>query len=555
MTKKTHPTHGRQGSRRMTMLGVLNAMLLGALMAANTVLAEGRRKPNVLFIITDDQALDSFGFIKHKALTPHIDRLAGEGVYFSRGYVSSSVCTPSRYSCLTGRYASRSQVTKFTRGITREGQTWVHWNSDLALSETNIAKVLRDNGYATGVVGKLHGFELPGHHKSINRQADPSDPKVIAALEQDQQLFAQGLKQHGFDYAAHLHRGNLGSGRSIPLPLCQHAPEWTAQAAIEFMEQNKDRPFYLYYATTLLHGPNPLTSLKSDPRISEVGYLDEAPRVQPPRESVFKRVQQAGIDEKYAPATWHDDNIGALLKKLDELGIADNTLVIYFNDHGADGGKGTLYEGGIRTPIIMRYPERIRPGRCDELIQNVDFVPTILSACGITPSAGLKTDGVDLMPLLTGATDKTRESLYCEIGYTRAVVTSQYKYLAFRVPPSRDISREDNLKAMQAAANKTPSKKSGLEINPEGHITHIHRFPGGDGTELGNGLKRYRTHYFDRDQLYDLKHDPDEEVNLVNDPAYKTVLEEMQLALKQHLEKAPGTFAEFKGTNVREVAN
>lgn len=516
------------------------------LIMAASALGASADRPNILFIITDDQELDSFGFIKHKALTPNIDRLAREGVYFSRGYASSSVCTPSRYSCLTGRYASRSQVSKFTKNITTEGQTWVHWNADLAQSETNVAKVLQANGYATGIVGKLHGFELPGHHRAINRHADPCDPEIIAILQQDQRRFAEELKKHGFDYAAHLHRGNLGSGRSIPLPLCQHAPEWTAQAAIEFMEQNRDKPFYLYYATTLLHGPSPMASLKSDPRISEEGFLKVAPAVQPTRDSVFKRVKEAGVDQALAPATWHDDNIGVLLDKLDELGIADNTLVIYFNDHGVEGGKGTLYEGGIYTPIIMRYPDKVKPRVCDALVQNIDFAPTILSACNIQAPAHMTMDGMDLMPVLTGAMDVTRDSLYCEIGHTRAIVTSQYKYLAFRVPPSRRISRDENLKAMQEAALKAPGKKVGLEINPEARVTHIHRFPGGDGTELGNGLKHYRKHYLDKDQLYDLRQDPREQRNLANDPAYGTLLKEMRERLRKHLEGVPGPFAEFK---------
>jgi arylsulfatase A-like enzyme len=542
MTQKTHSNYARLSGWGLTLLSMLCAMFF----SINATSAKHGRKPNVLFIITDDQELDSFGFIGKKALTPHIDRLAREGVFFSRGYVSSSVCTPSRYSCMTGRYASRSQVTKFTKNITSEGQTWVHWNADLAQSETNIAKLLQKNGYVTGIVGKLHGFELPGHHKSINRRADANDPQVIATLQQDQTLFAQELKQHGFDYAAHLHRGNLGSGRSIPLPLCQHAPEWTAQAALEFITQNKDRPFYLYYATTLLHGPHPLTSLRADPRISEAGFLKEPPDVQPSRASVLQRIKQAGVEEKHAPAAWHDDNIGALLNKLDELGIADNTLVIYFNDHGVEGGKGTLYEGGVHTPIIMRYPGTIKPGHCDALVQNVDFVPTILSACGIAPPTSMPIDGVNVMSLLTGASDTRRDSLYCEIGYTRAVVTPRYKYLAFRVPPSRQISPEANLKAMREAAEKAPAKKGGLEINPEGRITHIHRFPGGDGTELGNGLKHYRKNYFDTDQLYDLEKDPEEKTNLADDPSYRGVLKEMQAKLSQHLEGVPGPFAEFK---------
>ncbi len=538
--------YNTQRRRILIVVHLLSAVLFQTHLFRLTVSAKPQRKPNVLFIITDDQELDSFGFINKKALTPNMDRLAAEGVYFSRGYASSSVCTPSRYSCLTGRYASRSRVKKFIRGVTEEGQTWVHWNADLAQSETNIAKVLRDHGYATGIVGKLHGFELPGHHKSINRHADPNNPDIKRLLREDQRRFAQELRQHGFDYAAHLHRGNLGSGRSIPLPLCQHAPEWTLQAALEFMEANRNRPFYLYYATTLLHGPDPLTSLKADPRISEEGFLGNVPRVQPARQSVLSRTRQAGIPDGLAPATWHDDNIAALLDRLDRLGIADDTLVILFNDHGVEGGKGTLYEGGIRTPIVMRYPARVRPRTCGALVQNIDFVPTILSACGIPVPEDMHVDGMDLMPLLTGVVGRTRESLFCEVGYTRAVVTEMHKYIAFRVPPSRRISREDNLEAMRAAARQAPGKKSGLTVNPEGRITHIHRSPGGDGTELGNGLKHYRRNYFDADQLYDLQEDPGERENLAAGPANREQLKRLQEQLVLHLGQVPGTFGEFK---------
>ena len=505
-----------------------------------------KRKPNVVIIITDDQKLDSFGFINKKAMTPNIDRIAKEGVYFSKGYASTSVCTPSRYTCLTGRYASRSQVDKFIKGITDEGQTWVQWNADVAQSETNIPKVMKANGYVTGVVGKLHGFEVVGHNKKLNKKSDAHDPEVIKMLKEDQKIIAEDLKNHGFDYAARLHRANLGSTKSLPEEICKHAPEWTVEGALNFIEANKDKPFYLYYATTLLHGPNPLESLKSDPRISEEGFLKEPPKVMPSRQSVLDRVKKAGISESFAPATWLDDSIGAILDKLDELDLTEDTLVIYFNDNAVEGGKGSLYEGGVSTPVMIRWPGKIKPAENKELVSNIDFGPTIFGACGITAPEAMKMDGMDLMPLVTGKTDKTRDSIFCEIGYTRAVVTKEYKYLSFRVPPSRQISREDNLKLMRQAAKKTPSKKRSLEVNPEGRVTHIHRTPGGDGTELSNGLKKYRKNYFSGDQLYDLVKDPDEKENLALDPEYKSLLNKMKKELKKHLDGVPGTFAEFK---------
>ncbi|MHC4120325.1 MAG: sulfatase family protein [Planctomycetota bacterium] len=504
-----------------------------------------RRRPNVIFIITDDQKLDSFGFIRKKALTPNIDRLASEGVYFSRGYASSSVCTPSRYTCMTGRYASRSQVGKFTRGISGEGQTWVHWNADMAYGETNVAKTLKKAGYATGIVGKLHGFELPGHSKETNRKSNPNDPEVARILRANQQVFAVGLKKHGFDFAERLNRGNLASVKTLPESLRQHNPEWVVEGALNFIEQNKDRPFYLYFATTLLHGPPPLESLKSDPRITEAGFLDEPPRVQPSRKSVLERVKAAGIDDTLAPATWLDDSIGAIIGKLDQLNLREDTLIIYFNDHGVEGGKGSLYEGGIATPIIFNWPGRIKPRSSGELVSNIDFVPTILSACGVRRPGAMHTDGLDLMPVLTGQTDRTRDSLYCEIGHTRAVVTKRWKYLAFRVPPSRQQSKAERVLAMAEYYAKNPAKKS-KTMDPDARITHIHRVPGGDGTEQSSALKHYAKNYFDTDQLYNLENDPRERTNLANDPKYRKVLQKLKAELKTHLALLPGTFAEFK---------
>ncbi len=506
---------------------------------------KSRHKPNVIFVVTDDQKLDSFGFVRGKALTPNIDALAARGVYFSRGYASASVCTPSRYTCMTGRYASRSQVGKFTRGISAEGQTWVHWNADLARSETNIAKALRQAGYATGIVGKLHGFELPGHSKETTRRSDPNDPAVARVLRANQEVFAEGLREHCFDFAERLNRGNLASVRTLPEPLRQHSPEWVVEGAIDFIEQNRQRPFYLYFATTLLHGPSPLKSLESDPRITEAGFLDEPPRIQPSRRSVLERVRAAGVKQELAPATWLDDSIGAIVRKLEQLHLREETLIIYFNDHGVEGGKGSLYEGGIATPIIFNWPGTIKPGRSDQLVSNIDFVPTILNACGVRRPADMHIDGMDLMPLLTGQSGRTRESLYCEIGHTRAVVTRKWKYLAFRVPPSRRQSKAERLIAREKYYSENPGKKP-EKIDPDARITHIHRAPGGDGTEHSNALKHYAENYFDADQLYDLENDPRERINLAGNPRYENVLNKLKGELAAHLARVPGTFAEFK---------
>ena len=525
--------------------------LAGAARHATAAAAPARRKPNIVFIITDDQPLDAFGFLRKKALTPHIDRLAAEGIYLSRAYASSSVCTPSRFTCLTGKYASRCQAPRFLRSATPEGHLDVEWNTELSPDRVNLPQVLQKAGYVTGVVGKWHNGGGPGVSKfwrTFDRRNDPSDPKVAAALTQAQESLHAWVRSCGFDYAASMNLGNFGA--HPVLALRHHNQEWITLGALDFIDQNKDRPFYLYMATTLLHGPSPLASLKADPRITHAGLLDKPLNVQPSRQDVLQRARKAGVPERLAPATWLDDGIGAVLKKLDDLGIAKNTLVILFDDHGVESAKGSNYEGGVRTPAIVRWKGVLKPGRSDALVQNIDFAPTILAAAGATPPKEMHVDGVDLMGLLTGRTDKIRDSLAFEIGFTRAVCTKRWKYIALRIPPSRQRTREQKLRMLRKyvadkARREGPERVKDFKIDPDAPLSHM-GFPGGQSTERGNALKKHRKTYFDADQLYDLDEDPDEQKNLAGDPAYKAKLEEMKALLAKHLADMPGTFGEFK---------
>jgi len=526
------------------------AAAAGAARSAIGAAAPRKRKPNIVFIITDDQALDSFGFLRKKALTPHIDKLAAEGVYLSRAYASSSVCTPSRFTCLTGKYASRCQSPRFLSSATPEGCLDVQWNTDLSPDHVNLPQVLRKAGYVTGVVGKWHngGGDSSKLWRNFERKSDPSDPAVAKKLAVAQETLHAWVRKCGFDYAAAMNLGNFGA--HAVLALRHHNQEWITKGALDFIDQNKDRPFYLYMATTLLHGPSPLASLKADPRITHAGLLDKPLTVQPSRQDVLQRARKAGVPDRLVPATWLDDGIGAVLKKLDDLGIAENTLVFFFNDHGVEQAKGSNYEGGVRTPTIVRWRGVLKPGQSDALVQNIDFAPTILAAAGVTPPKEMHIDGADLMGLLTGRTDKIRDSLAFEIGFTRAVCTKRWKYLALRIPPSKQRTREQKLKMLQKyvadkARREGPERARKIEIDPDAPLSHM-GFPGGDATERGNALKKHRKTYFDADQLYDLDNDPGEQKNLASDPAYKAKLAEMKALLAKHLADMPGTFGEFK---------
>ncbi len=165
---------------------MLVAVLLSALSFATATKAAER--PNIIFIMTDDQKRDTVGFLEEgrgKVHTPHIDSLAAEGVYFRRAYLSKSVCTPSRYSTLTGQYASRCANPQFARSSSRDGQTSVGWNTFMQPQDMNLAKALKKAGYVTGFVGKGHCY-TGAEYKKLPANLDPSDPRAAAILADNQ---------------------------------------------------------------------------------------------------------------------------------------------------------------------------------------------------------------------------------------------------------------------------------------------------------------------------------------------------------------------------------
>jgi arylsulfatase A-like enzyme len=512
-----------------------------------SAMAQGRKHPNVIFIITDDQSRDQFNYLpegKGKNYMPNVDRLWSEGVIFGNQHVSTSVCTPSRFTCLTGRYASRSTSDKFMQKTTKSGQTVVEWNTGIGPNTPTLPKALQAAGYVTGAVGKNH--VIHAEYLRLDPKSDPHEPAIRKQLEEYQQRLVDAYKQCGFDYAASLYNQNIVA--NLPYTLLYHNMDWIAKGALDFIDQNFDRPFFLYFATTVPHGPHRDTAWQGDPLATQAGFLDKPLDVMPDRQTIPERLKNAGVDESRGDMLWLDDAVGALVDKLEEEGVLDNTVIFYFNDHGVAAGKGTVYQGGLHTQsFIWSKQPWVKGGRTvNRLVSNIDFAPTIMDICGIVPEPGIY-DGKSLKPCLEGDCGELHESLYFEMGYTRAVRKGDWKYIALR-PPEEVINmsyEERKQKLKKYVDNCIRLGKKVYEADPMDPFGHLGEVPGGSDIDR-RAMAGHPNHYFDEDQLYYLKNDPTEQKNLAGDPKYKNKLDEMKRELTEHLMKVPGTFAEFK---------
>jgi arylsulfatase A-like enzyme len=530
------------------------------LLTALSAFAENRKQPNILFIITDDEFRDHFGFLGGNSLTPNIDRLANEGIYFENGFVSSSVCSPSRYTCLSGHFASRCPQPYFQTGTTEDGVTRILWNLGFTEGQPNIPRVLRQAGYATGFTGKWHLNGTMHLVEPIEKGADPYDPEIQKVMHANHDIIANEIKRFGFDFADAVYGGNPDDDQTLKNTNSNvHNQEWNTKAAIDFIEANQDQPWYMYFAPTLMHVPDTYASLVGDPRKSGKGVLD-APitGVQPSRASVLERAKAAGIPNKNAAATWLDDGIGAIMAKLEELELAEDTLIIFFNDNGMEyHSKGTNYQGGIRTQIMAYWPGVIEPGtRPQELVQNTDFAPTFFELAGIDPPKNMMLDGFSLTPILRGESPEDwRKAVYSEIGLARGVATADWSYVAFYVPPSLERTKEARVAEAKEyyygeMLEQHPWMEQMYPFLEDAPYYQLGMKPGGYAFERWQ-LKDpkntpWASSYFDRDQLFHLNNDPTETTNLAKNPEYANQLKEMQTLLVEYLENLPGAYPGLK---------
>ena len=349
--------------------------------------AADRPPPNIVFLLVDDLGygdVGAYGNTYHR--TPHIDRLAAEGVRFTDAYAAAPNCSPTRGSILTGRWPARTGLTQYLPGnfLPHAKMQQLDLPLGLPLAETILPEPLARAGYATACIGKWHLGA--GKYAPERRGFDES--------------FASGhWGAHQRMFAPH---------RLIKVPGAEDGDYMTdslTSAAVGFLERNRERPFFLYMSYYAVHGPIQAKQSLID---AYAGRRDPTGRAYAAYAAMVEGV---------------DRSVGMLLATLERLGVADNTAVFFFSDNGGvprrafnggfRSGKGYLWEGGIREPLIVRWPASGRRGEVESTpVSSVDLYPTILEIARATDLPGHAPDGASLLPLLRGTGGVEREALY-----------------------------------------------------------------------------------------------------------------------------------------------
>lgn len=406
--------------RSLMALGIAGLALSGSPGAAQT------RPMNIITVVTDDQSRWSVGaYGNREVITPNMDRLAREGALFSNAFVTTPVCSPSRASFLTGLYPTRMGITDYIgldalagAGLPPETATW--------------PEVLQEHGYATALIGKWHLGHQPQFHPT----------------------------RHGFDHFF----GFLGAGTMPMDPTLEvngetkklkgSTPDLLVDAALGFIEANRRRPFGVvlnFRAPHLPYGPVPEEDSRRfkdlDPAIPDFAGLDKA------------QVKQ-WYREYYASVHSVDRNLGRLLARLEELGLDENTIVVFTSDHGYmigqhgmhSKGNGWWVVGGLRgprrpnlwddsllVPLLVRWPGVVPPGTVvNECVSNIDIFASVLGMLGIQIPGGVRHDGLDFSPLLRGEKVAWRDAIFgqydlhnSDLAFMRMIRTDKWKLVRF----------------------------------------------------------------------------------------------------------------------------
>jgi arylsulfatase A-like enzyme len=407
-------------------------LLLSVLGLCLTPVFSLARPPNVVMIVADDQGWTDFGFMGHPVIrTPHLDKLASEGAVFPNGYVPTSLCRASLATLLTGLYAHQHRIccNDPPEGMDRSAMLPFLPNAP------TVPRLLHKAGYVSFQTGKF----WEGHYSNGG--------------------FTNGMTTKG----RHGEEG-LVIGRQ------------TMQPIFDFTDSHREQPFFIWYAPMMPHEPHN------------------------PPERILKKYAVAGrnteVAKYWAMCEWVDETCGSLLDFLDKRGLRDQTLVVFVVDNGWIQETGTArriggayaaksklspYDGGVRTPIILRWPGRTKPGRYSDLVSTIDLAPTILTACGVRPTAQMP--GLNLLDVAAGKSRLKREAVFGEIYLHTAVDVNRpalnlthrwvrrgdWKLIVFQEEAMRkelyNLDRDPHEKANVAALHPDHVQSLGASLN------------------------------------------------------------------------------------------
>lgn len=477
---------------------------------------EEQEKLNFIVIFTDEMQFSDLGCYGGEIPTPNIDRLASEGIRFARAYTPASMCTPSRYAFLTGQFPGRCSAPSFAVENPPDQPYNIAWNSWITADKKTLPRILSENGYTTGMAGKWHVGRVPVGTVLPEFRADEAldNPEIQSKLIEQQSVYQELVEDAGgFDEALSVVWSNYDDHPLRELRF--HNFPWMVSGALSFIDQQKerDKPFFLYFASTAVHGPNHVADLEKDisftpggrdTTLSGLSIHIPALKEQLSRTDPKNRHRVAGMAQT-------DHAVGLIREKLNESDLAGNTVIIFMADHNVEPGKATSYEKGIHIPMIIYWPGRTSGSVSDALIQNTDIYPTILNAAGIELPEDYMLDGVSMLPVISDPDRQIREYIFSENGYTRSVSDGTYKYIALRYPGNL-------VEAMESGdMDHVPSY---VKVWPQAHSAiAINGFPG----------------YFDQDQLYHLEEDPYEQENLFDSMRDEEIFKSLKNILEAHL--------------------
>lgn len=471
----------------------LPALVIAALIS---VLSAHARPPNVVIISSDDHRNDVYGaYGNPRAPTPNLDRLAAEGIRFDRAYVNSPMCTTSRASFLTGRYARAIGVTLLQDALEEE--------------EVTLADRLREAGYRAGAFGKmhfnsdlLHGFEVHrtprqfwAHHRE--RPADRPLPEGVEVMPPWRPFRDPARVWLNADC------------RPVGRYDDEMPATWYVNEAVGFMAEHRDEPMFVIVSFHQPHSPFQFPVEyhgridPADMQIPPIGPED-VPQIPRIFADLTYRDKQGIKAAYYTSVAYLDQKVGEVLRAIDELGLRDDTLVIYLGDHGYHLGehgrieKHCFYEHAVKAPLVMRMPGRIEPGTATgALVEFVDLVPTVLDYLDVDPGEGgplRDLHGHSLRPLIEGRAENVRDAVF-----------SEYQ------PTQEAMIRTDRHKLIYHTGEVTDWL--GYEpVMPPGRRTI---------------------------RLYDVRADPDEFINLADDPDQADLVDHLLSRLADWYRRIP----------------